>query len=223
MAKKLKITVEGREYIVEVEELSSSGVSLAPAIASSKTVTALPSSPAAPALAAPKKAAPPPASAGDVKAPMTGVIVEYLVSVGDKVKAGQQVATMEAMKMKTALNAVSDGVVTALNVDVGGTADGGQVIVSIGNEADVTPKAASAAVKKPGASSAGDVKAPMTGVLIEYLVKEGDRVTAGQQVATLEAMKMKTAMNAPKAGKVIGLYAEAGATVDAQQVILTVE
>lgn len=231
MAKKLKITVEGHEYIVTVEELggsiSSFGIAK-PSLASPqvKPVTALPSNPPPPpAIQAPKKKAAPP-SASDVKAPMTGVLVEFLVKVGDAIKAGQQVATLEAMKMKTAIMAPADGTVVSLNVEPGGTVDADQAIISVSSGASSSSSSESAASAKSGVTPAPaggkGVEAPMTGVLVEFLVKAGDDVAVGQQVATLEAMKMKTAIMSQHAGKVLGLHAEAGSPVDAGQIIVSI-
>ncbi len=88
---------------------------------------------------------------------------------------------------------------------------------------------APAPAAKPAASSApieshpGDVTSPMTGILVDYTVKVGDSVTAGQQVATLEAMKMKTAISAHQAGTVLKLHAEPGSPVDSGAVIVSIK
>jgi len=54
-----------------------------------------------------------------LKAPLPGVITEIKVSVGDKVKAGDTVIILEAMKMANNLEAESDGTVTAVCVKQG--------------------------------------------------------------------------------------------------------
>ena len=95
--------------------------------------------------------------------------------------------------------------------------------------AAVAPPPAPAPATKPAASSApvdpnpGDVTCPMTGILVDYTVKVGDTVTAGQQVATLEAMKMKTVVAAHQAGTVLKLHAEPGNTVDSGAVLVSVK
>jgi pyruvate carboxylase len=57
------------------------------------------------------------------------------------------------------------------------------------------------AAEKADTSRPGHVAAPFSGV-VSLKVAEGDRVEAGATVATIEAMKMEAAINAPKAGVV---------------------
>ena len=88
--KKFKITVDDQVYEVLVEEVDSSGAGMA-----------------APAQAAPQLVATPalPTGGSPVTAPLSSVVVEIHVSVGDTVTVGQTVATIEAMKMNTIVSA----------------------------------------------------------------------------------------------------------------------
>ena len=54
-----------------------------------------------------------------VKAPLPGVITDIKVAVGDKVKKGDVVIVLEAMKMANNLEAEGDGTVTAICVKMG--------------------------------------------------------------------------------------------------------
>ena len=79
--------------------------------------------------------APAPAASGagkPVTSPLPGVIVEISVKVGDAVKAGQQVAVLEAMKMENAIEADHAGTVTAVHVNKGDSVLEGAPIVTIG-------------------------------------------------------------------------------------------
>jgi glutaconyl-CoA/methylmalonyl-CoA decarboxylase subunit gamma len=133
MAKHLNITVEGKVYDVIVEDVTEdAGSSLYPQpglTAASVPGAAAPAAPAAPASAAKPAAAS--AGAKDKVAPMGGVIVEISVAVGDQVKAGQQVAVIEAMKMKTVVAADHDGKVTKIMVKAGDAVDSDQPLMTI--------------------------------------------------------------------------------------------
>ena len=54
------------------------------------------------------------ALSGNLSAPMPGKLLSFAVKVGDKVKAGQALAVMEAMKMEHTVAAPSDGTVAEL-------------------------------------------------------------------------------------------------------------
>ena len=78
---------------------------------------------------------------------------------------------------------------------------------------------APAAPATPAASNdPGDVLAPLTGSLVRWHRQPGDTVQAGEVIATLEAMKMETAVSAPRPGTLACLVAT-GATVTAGQTI----
>tara|TARA_B100001245_G_scaffold195756_1_gene154582 strand:+ start:80 stop:1936 length:1857 start_codon:yes stop_codon:yes gene_type:complete len=54
---------------------------------------------------------------------------------------------------------------------------------------------------------------PMPGILLRYLVEEGDEVKVGEPVAILEAMKMENTLPSPATGTVQKLQVTEGATV----------
>ena len=51
--------------------------------------------------------------------PMPGLLVKLGVKVGDQVKAGEELAVVEAMKMENSLRATNDGIVAKISADVG--------------------------------------------------------------------------------------------------------
>lgn len=122
----------------KVELGTGSGIQVQPvqAPAAQTVQTAAPAPAAAPAQApapAPAQAAPAASGAGKaVTSPLPGVIVEISVKVGDAVKAGQQVAVLEAMKMENAIEADHAGTVTAIHVNKGDSVLEGVPIVTIG-------------------------------------------------------------------------------------------
>jgi 3-methylcrotonyl-CoA carboxylase alpha subunit len=76
-----------------------------------------------------------------------------------------------------------------------------------------------------GAAAAGDgaIVAPMPGKVTSIDVSEGEKVTKGQRLLTLEAMKMEHGMTAPFDGVVADLSAEAGAQVGEGTILARIE
>ena len=66
-----------------------------------------------------------------VGAPMGGVIVGLKVGVGNKVKEGEPVATLSAMKLESSILAPVSGVVKRVIVNVGDKVDGDDLLMSI--------------------------------------------------------------------------------------------
>ena len=64
--------------------------------------------------------------------PLAGVLISIDVTLGQEVKEGDKVATIEAMKMKTQVIAHHSGKVTNIAVKEGDAVDAGQVLLTIG-------------------------------------------------------------------------------------------
>lgn len=129
MEKKFRITVDGKQYNVTVEDLSEGSSQLYPTPGSMSIPTP---PPAAPVAAAPAPAARGPAGAGDVTSTLGGVVESIAVSVGQAVNQGDKVVVIEAMKMKTPMIAHMAGKITAVHVKAGDAVEAGQALVSIG-------------------------------------------------------------------------------------------
>ena len=132
MEKQYKITVDGREYSVTVEDLSEGSSLLYPDPGSMN----IPAPRAAAAALAPVPATSPaatagPAAAGDVASTLGGVVDTIAVSLGQAVKAGDTVAVVEAMKMKTPMITRVSGKVTSIAVKAGDPVEPGQVLLTI--------------------------------------------------------------------------------------------
>ncbi|MBE7434306.1 MAG: hypothetical protein HS100_10345 [Anaerolineales bacterium] len=69
--------------------------------------------------------------AGGLIAPMPGQIRSVSVSVGETVKKGQTLLTMEAMKMEIRIQALKDGVVKSVSVTQGQTVEREQILVEV--------------------------------------------------------------------------------------------
>ncbi|OPL17721.1 MAG: hypothetical protein AVO35_08635 [Candidatus Aegiribacteria sp. MLS_C] len=68
----------------------------------------------------------------------------------------------------------------------------------------------------------GAVVAPLPGVILKLMVKEGDAVTEGQPVAIMEAMKMENEIEAPVSGRVVQLMVKEGENVLENAVIMKI-
>ena len=110
--KNYTITVNGNVYDVTVEETGAG---------------------AAPAPAAPKAAAPAAGNAGsiEVKAGAAGKVFKLDTTVGQAVKKGDAVLTIEAMKMEIPVVAPEDGTVASINVAVGDAIESGAVLATL--------------------------------------------------------------------------------------------
>ncbi|MGK0541617.1 biotin/lipoyl-containing protein [Propionimicrobium lymphophilum] len=119
---RLKMTVNGNEYVVDVEQEPEVCPVPGPIVIGGG---------AAPAAAAPAAAAAGGAGPNDVTAPLAGSVARFEVAEGDKVEAGQVVVVLEAMKMETEIAAPKAGTVTKLLAEVRQAVQGGQPLLTI--------------------------------------------------------------------------------------------
>lgn len=146
MKRRYRVVVDGRAYEVEVEEIGggvqASVVSEAPGSQVAGGAVQVQAAPAAVQAAPEPKAASGAAPAavpragvegGEViKAPLPGVITEYKVKVGDKVKRGQVLLLLEAMKMQNEIMAPRDGVVLSIDSSQGANVNTGDPLLTLG-------------------------------------------------------------------------------------------
>lgn len=127
--RKFNISVNGKSYEVEVEEIGGAPVS-API---SKSAAPAPKPAAPKAASAPAAAAAAPvAGATTVEAPMPGNIVSIKVKNGDTVNEGDVLCVLEAMKMENEIMAPKAGKVVAVCTSQGAAVQTGDALISIG-------------------------------------------------------------------------------------------
>ena len=72
------------------------------------------------------------------------------------------------------------------------------------------------------AAGSGTVKAPMHGNVLQVLVAPGDRVTLGQELLVIEAMKMEHRLLAQVSGEVSAVHVQAGTQAAAGAIVLEI-
>jgi len=130
-ADKFDVVVGGESYAVTLSG-DQAAVAAAPAAVAAPVAAPAAAAPAAAAPAAAPAVRKPAAGAGKggIKAPMPGVILEVSVKAGDKVKRGQQVAILDAMKMQNVIGAPKDGTIGDICVAAGQSVGHGEVLVT---------------------------------------------------------------------------------------------
>lgn len=120
--KSYTITVNGTAYEVTVEETGSVSAPTAAPVAAPKATPA----------AAPKAAAPA-AGAGAVKvsASVPGKVLKVVASVGQAVKAGDNIIILESMKMEIPVVAPQDGTVASIDTSEGASVENGDTLATM--------------------------------------------------------------------------------------------
>ncbi|MCZ6577915.1 MAG: sodium-extruding oxaloacetate decarboxylase subunit alpha [Gammaproteobacteria bacterium] len=108
-----QVTVNGTQYDVVVAP-GSGDISQATPVASTTVAAA------------------PVVTGTSINAPMTGNVIEVLVSVGQQVKDGDPVLVIEAMKMETEIRSNTSGTVQSISVNKGDSIQADQVLMIIG-------------------------------------------------------------------------------------------
>ncbi|MEN6626211.1 MAG: biotin/lipoyl-containing protein [Candidatus Sumerlaeia bacterium] len=127
---KLRVTVNGQSYDVDVEVLEEAGAQPgrpAPAVTQPAPVAA----PAPrPVVAAPAPAAVAPAGAKVQNSPIPGTVVEVIAKPGQAVKRDETLMIIDAMKMNTQIKSSYDGTVKEILVAAGAPVKMGQPLVT---------------------------------------------------------------------------------------------
>ena len=148
--RKFIVNVNGNKYEVEVEEVVLTGQPAEPPAvtaqpAAAEPSPAVPEAPAAAASSVTAEKAPAqatdaashsaditvPAGAAQMTAPMPGTILDIKVKQGDKVKKGDVLMILEAMKMENEIVSPQDGIVATVNITKGSSVNSGDLLLSI--------------------------------------------------------------------------------------------
>ena len=177
----------------------------------------------------------------------TAEISEWMVKVGDTVTAEQPLVLVESDKASVEVPAPASGKIVKLLVNAGDTVSNSQdfIIIATGDasgavsEPAVAPVQAETTNAQPAAPvaaqaptapvSSGPVTYPLpdlgvdTAEISEWMVKEGDTVTAEQPLVLVESDKASVEVPAPATGKIVKLLVQAGDTVSNGQDFIVIE
>lgn len=123
MLRKFKISIDGKAYLVEMEEVGGSPVAVQTPIVTQTEV---------PSVAEAEVAVSPADVSGEaMTSPMPGTIIKILVNVGDEVKENQPLMILEAMKMENQVVATKNGKVAGIHTLLGSVVNAGDELITV--------------------------------------------------------------------------------------------
>lgn len=133
--RKFNITVNGKSYEVDVEEVGGATTAarpastIAPVSKPAPVAQAAPTPTTTPVPAAPTAAMP--EGGTKVTSPMPGTILDIKVQVGDSIKTGDVLLILEAMKMENEIMAPTTGRIAAIGISKGASVNSGELLIVI--------------------------------------------------------------------------------------------
>lgn len=133
MVRKFRVVVNGKEYIVEVEEIGNvrkkESTEKPAKEVSQKTVQEIPKEEPKPVVMEREESSDQEEKL--VKAPMAGIVLKVLAKEGQKVNVGDKLLVFEAMKMENELQSEFSGTVKEILVKEGDNIETGQILMKI--------------------------------------------------------------------------------------------
>ncbi|MDD3803927.1 MAG: acetyl-CoA carboxylase biotin carboxyl carrier protein subunit [bacterium] len=136
---------------------------------------------------------------------------------------GEYIFTINGKDYKVNVNAIDQ---SAANVEINGKT----FVVNMKQVGAMAEKKDSKKVQQNVSQEtkkieSGDVRkilAPLPGVILNVMVKEGQEIKEGQDVMVMEAMKMENSIHSPYTGKVIRIAAKKDDTVAEGDVLIEI-
>ena len=202
----LVVTVNGQAYQVEVPQTKA----------------------AAPVMARGNAGAAQAGGPKNINSELPGTVTKIVAANGQRVKKGDVLLVIEAMKMANDIVSDVEGTVQRIAVTEGQSVNQGDLLVEMVADAVAAPapKAAPVPAAAPApaapkvAAGAKVVEAPLPGTITKVLVKPGQALKAGETVCMMEAMKMENSITVEFAGTVKSVLVEVGAQVQSGQALV---
>lgn len=207
----LVVTVNGQAYQVEVPQTKA----------------------AAPVMARGNAGAAQAGGPKNINSELPGTVTKIVAANGQRVKKGDVLLVIEAMKMANDIVSDVEGTVQRIAVTEGQSVNQGDLLVEMVADAVAAPAAAAAPAPKVApapaapapaapkvAAGAKVVEAPLPGTITKVLVKPGQALKAGETVCMMEAMKMENSISVEFAGTVKSVLVEVGAQVQSGQALV---
>lgn len=208
----LVVTVNGQAYQVEVPQTKA----------------------AAPVMARGNAGAAQAGGPKNINSELPGTVTKIVAANGQRVKKGDVLLVIEAMKMANDIVSDVEGTVQRIAVTEGQSVNQGDLLVEMVADAVAAPAGAAAPAPKaapapaPAAAPAAPkvaagakvVEAPLPGTITKVLVKPGQALKAGETVCMMEAMKMENSITVEFAGTVKSVLVEVGAQVQSGQALV---
>lgn len=208
----LVVTVNGQAYQVEVPQTKA----------------------AAPVMARGNAGAAQAGGPKNINSELPGTVTKIVAANGQRVKKGDVLLVIEAMKMANDIVSDVEGTVQRIAVTEGQSVNQGDLLVEMVADAVAAPAAAAAPAPKAApapaaapataapkvAAGAKVVEAPLPGTITKVLVKSGQALKAGETVCMMEAMKMENSITVEFAGTVKSVLVEVGAQVQSGQALV---
>ena len=208
----LVVTVNGQAYQVEVPQTKA----------------------AAPVMARGNAGAAQAGGPKNINSELPGTVTKIVAANGQRVKKGDVLLVIEAMKMANDIVSDVEGTVQRIAVTEGQSVNQGDLLVEMVADAVAAPAAAAAPAPKAApapaaapaptapkvAAGAKVVEAPLPGTITKVLVKPGQALKAGETVCMMEAMKMENSITVEFAGTVKSVLVEVGAQVQSGQALV---
>lgn len=130
MLRKFKVTIDGKDYLVEMEEVGAVSQPVVSSAATQEPVIPEPivTPPTPEDTPSPVKVS---AGADALTAPMPGSILKILVQPNEVVQENQPLLILEAMKMENEVVANRAGTITGIHVQAGDMVNPGDALLTI--------------------------------------------------------------------------------------------